>query len=441
MAYEYYCVKMKKQRKNNGTIEDKQNRNLMKIHHLPLERKKYDMLRYAENLDTIDPPILRVRLRELIALWKDFRKTRNNTEKMIAMITEILPVVKKKEEWYIYFDLLYSLFYLLYYTKENIKMIKYAEVLYQDMKINLDKAIKQYPNAELDQLCIYDFSYIFEIYSRMHQINDEKCQQFLDFYHMATDKYGSVCDYWEDRLNLALIHADPVMARMAMEKCRQYPVNHGCYICHQGCQIGYYVLDDRPEESVEIIRKLVARDVPKHALHNYETCTNGNSASLYQCLMEYTLELRRPDLFKQYLPDFLAASNGNHGRDEQKPLNAFLRAAVNDFTMLERDLGLAKENIENEHKAATYTNICRFLTWYNYFLKLKENGIDFVAIDIEKEEFPKMNEEGKVDVGLAAEYVEARADDLGKKFAQSRARFDYTPLKETYGICRLVMSV
>lgn len=393
------------------------------------------MLRYAENLETIDPPSLGLKLKELIRLWKDYLKTHKNMEKMIAMITEILPVVKKKEEWYIYFDLLYSLFCVLYSANENIKMIKYAEVFYQDIKLHLDDAIRQYPHAELDELCIYNFSHIFDVYSRMHQINDEKCEEFLQFYHTATEKYGKVCDYWDDQLNLALIHADLPMAREAMKKCRQYPINHGCYICHQRNHIGYHVLEDQPELAEEIIRKLVAKDVPKNQLHNYETCANGNSSALYLELLQYTLELCRSDLFKKYFPLYLTASNGNHGTDGASTLKAFLRAVVNDFTMLEFDLDLAKEDIEEEHKGTTYTNTCLFLMWQAYFLKLKESGTNYVVVDIEKEDFPKADDEGKLDVCLIIDYFAAKADDLGMKFEQSRARFNYVSLKESYLAC------
>lgn len=384
-------------------------------------------------LNEINPLPLRRQLQEIKKLWQ--QDYSNNGETLIALIAEVLPPVKKKEEWQIYFELLTDLFYLLNTESQYRKLIKYAEMFYQDLELHLDRAIRQHPGSDLGVNCIYVLSQIHDVYVRLHQINDEKMEQFCRLYKRATDKYGKVSSYWSDQLDLALIYGDAAMADLAAEKCLQYPKTNGCYVCNQCNFLGYYLLRGRAQEAEDLIRRLIAKDIPKDKLWCYDRCQRADGVSLYEQLLIYAADQGRPAEFKRFLSEFLAISDGNHNEKDRYTAYPFLRAAVDDFSLLSFDMEVLKEDLEDTSMSKTYDEFRFLLMWYVYFEKLSRKGVKTVLLEVNTKEFPLANDEGETKVNLAKAFFLAQADDLGMKFEQSRSKFNYMSLKESYFSC------
>ena len=58
-----------------------------------------------------------------------------------------------------------------------------------------------------------------------------------------------------------------------------------------------------------------------------------------------------------------------------------------------------------------------------------------VKVDLKRDDAPKADKEGMTKCRELGAYYEKRADKTGKKFAESRKRFDYEGIKKSYEEC------
>ncbi len=74
------------------------------------------------------------------------------------------------------------------------------------------------------------------------------------------------------------------------------------------------------------------------------------------------------------------------------------------------------------------------IDWWCYFILLHKSGVHEVEIRL-----PGLDtdEEGKASALAVSAYMEKKADEYGRKFAQARTGFDYEFLKDSYRKCLL----
>ena len=126
--------------------------------------------------------------------------------------------------------------------------------------------------------------------------------------------------------------------------------------------------------------------------------------------------------------------------DEACSFQRLLAAYDGCFDKLDKGIEQAAEDIREENDDTTVHNMNTFLEWWCYFILLDRNGVHKVSV-----KFPELetDAQGQVSTLAVSDYMQAKADLHGNRFAQARAQFDYRFAKESYRkcFCRKMMAV
>lgn len=358
-----------------------------------------------------------------------------NAQTIIRCLDKILALAKQEKEWYLYFKALYNMFYELNrQDDENKKILKYAEIYYRDQKLYMDKELPNYPNTDMRETNTDCMDIIFSVYRGYHQITDEKMDSFMRLFEECALKYGHAHLYYNALIRLGLLYHDINMVKKGkenFEKC----VFESCYVCAHYPHFGYYLMMDDLEGAEELLDRLVKKNIPQKHQWCYKYCGRATERDICARILCYCMLLGKTEAFWDI---FQRRGQRLFYEEADDGTTYFLfRLRAGNTAGLEKVLEQAIEDIELEEKqkAPTLGSIYDFLCWYCYFHLLEKKGILKVKLDLERSDAPKADKEGLTECKELGEYYERKADEMGRKFAGSRKRFDYEGLKRSYGEC------
>lgn len=387
------------------------------------------------------PGIKNPELKSLALHLRELGKNYNtdNSEQIIPLMPKLLSLAKAEKEWYLYFDGLYDLIYRLTWQAQKAgprKVIQYAEVFYKACSLYLEEALALCPDSDLAITVSFTYSYIFKNYSQFYQIDDQKMDYFWKHYRHIVDQYGGERDYWECRMEYAFMMRDREMAAEAMAGIQKYPMELGCYICHNGALLESAMFFGDSEGVRRETDKILNREIPKQYLHQYNTCHNGTAFSQYYEVLERALRCGQSGIFLEFLPEAAALFKDEpDAGDKEDTLLCYFRACAGDFSSLEADLKVAALDLEKMDVNTTTDAVDYSLSWYVYFILLCRKGVESVSLSAASPLLPPSLPDGSYSCsGLSACFGQ-EADRLGALMQKSRRAFPYAALKKDYLAC------
>lgn len=353
-----------------------------------------------------------------------------NEDTIIRLLDKILLLSKKEKEWYVYFDALYNMLYILTRGGNHKKILKYAEIYYKDSAEYMDKELPNYRDTDMAETNTYCCSNIFNAYIGYHQIDDKKMEDFMKMYKETVHKYGGEVHYYKDEMSLSALYRDKERFRQAKNNFEKYEVEN-CYVCMHLPYFSYYFLNHDMESAEEFLDTILKRKIPKKHQWCYERCQNTRIQTLYHHVLEDCISVGNAEYFhyiyEKYWKKTAKRQNPENGRSSIGT-SAFCCAIAGDFSEMEWDLQRAEEEIQSLSKYSTENACHRCLRWWGYFKLLEKSGV-------EKIELALPQREKKILTAEAAAYFEEKADEYGKLFENARKRFDYSLIKNTYREC------
>ena len=353
-----------------------------------------------------------------------------NEDTIIRLLDKILLLSKKEKEWYVYFDALYNMLYILTRGGNHKKILKYAEIYYKDSAEYMDKELPNYRDTDMAETNTYCCSNIFDAYIGYHQIDDKKMEDFMKMYKETVHKYGGEVHYYKDEMSLSALYRDKEWFRQAKNNFEKYEVEN-CYVCMHLPYFSYYFLNHDMESAEEFLDTILKRKIPKKHQWCYERCQNTRMQTLYHHVLEDCISVGNAEYFhyiyEKYWKKTAKRQNPENGRSSIGT-SAFCCAIAGDFSEMEWDLQRAEEEIQSLSKYSTENACHRCLRWWGYFKLLEKSGV-------EKIELALPQREKKILTAEAAAYFEEKADEYGKLFENARKRFDYSLIKNTYREC------
>ena len=359
-----------------------------------------------------------------------------NAQTIIRCLDKILALAKKEKEWYLYFKALYNMLYELNrQDDENKKILKYAEIYYRDQKLYMDRELPNYPNTDMRETNTDCMDVIFSVYRGYHQIADEKMDDFMRLFEECALKYGHEHLYYNALIRLGLLYHDIDMVKKGkenFEKC----VFESCYVCAHYPHFGYYLIMDDLQGAEELMDRLVNKNIPQKHRWCYKYCGRATERDMCARILCYSILLGKTEAFRD-----IFERRGQKlfcETDEDDGTTYFLFQLLAGKTVsVDEAVKQAAEDIVLEEKQQTPTlgSVYDFLCWYCYFHLLEKKGILKVKLDLERSDAPKADEAGMTGCRELGEYYERKADEVGRKFAGSRKRFNYEGLKRSYGEC------
>lgn len=358
-----------------------------------------------------------------------------NYESLTALLKRILKLSKEAKEWYLYFDAIYELLYLHKRDNNYAEIVKLAEVYYKDSALYMDREIPNYPGMDMGLLNVYIYDNIFEAYYHYHQIDDAKMELFMKQYEEVVHKYGLHFFYYISEMELGSLYHDAERAKRAAGNFLKYEKNiSSCYVCRHMAYLDHFLLNGQDAQAEEFMEKMVHKNIPKQHLWCYNYCQNADPASMYAHVLYQCIWYGRKDAFDYFYQKFWKVmpheAQWTEGSDTCVIIRV-LSAYSGDFAELEDDLREVTEDIEKEKKQTTVTTMEFALEWWMYFSLLDRSGIHEVKLSLPGLE----TKEGMAAAMAVSEFMERRADEFGRKFAQSRVRFDYEFVKESFRKC------
>lgn len=399
---------------------------------------KTHMMFSRETADEVSLPELSEAIRKAQKLTDGEYELYNSNEAILMkLLRKILRLSKQEKEWHVYFYALYEILYEAVRCDNYADIIKYAEVYYKESAIHMDRELPNYPNTNMAFLNTWIYDMIFDAYYLYHQIDDAKMELFMRKFEEAALKYGKTYLYYEDEMVLGALYRDEQMMEHGLKYFKKYENQMlSCYVCgHKQC-IPYYLLHDQPDMAEEFMRTVIEKRIPAKHQWCYQYCQEAESGAMYATLLYNCLILGKTEFFRYFYKKYWqkqpkAARRGKADRWYHS-LSRYCCAIAGDFSQLEGDLNLAKEDVQNSVKNNTVNNMEHFLYWYCYFELLDKSGVHEAAY-----EMPELSggEDGKISCAALSRYFEEKADDFGTKFERARAKFDYTFWKKSWREC------
>lgn len=353
-----------------------------------------------------------------------------NKDTIIRLLDKILVLSKKEKEWYVYFDSLYNMLYILKRGGNHRKILKYAEIYYKDSTEYMDRELPNYSNTDMAETNTYCYSNIFNSYIGYYQIGDEKMEAFMKMYEETVHKYGGQVHYYRDEMSLAALYRDKERFRQAKNNFEKYEVEN-CYVCMHLSYFPYYFLNHDMESAEEFLDTILKKRIPKKHQWCYERCQNTKAQTLYYSVLEDCLSIGNAEYFgyiyEKYWKKIAKRQNPEDGRDSIET-GIFCCAIAGDFSEMEADLRKAEETIRNIGRASTNNAIHKYLKWQMYFELLEKSGVKQIELALP-------DRGNKILTMDAAAYFEEKADEYGRLFESARKQYDYWLIKNTYREC------
>ena len=354
-----------------------------------------------------------------------------NEDTIIRLLDKILLLSKKEKEWYVYFDTLYNMFYMLNRGGNHKKILKYAEIYYKDSMEYMDKELPNYRETDMAETNTYCCSNIFDAYIGYHQIDDRKMENFMGMYKETVHKYGGEVHYYKDEMSLAALYRDKERFRQAKNNFEKYEVEN-CYVCMHLPYFPYYFLNNDMKSAEEFLDIILKKQIPKKHQWCYERCQNTKELVLYHSILEDCLSIGNAKFFQyiyeKYWKKIAKRQNPEDGRSSIGT-SIFCCAIAGDFSERESDLKNAEQELKFIHKNSTVNACHRCLRWWGYFKLLEKSGAGKIELPLPEKEKTILTAEE------AAAYFEEKADEYGELFGKARKRFDYSLIKNTYREC------
>jgi len=353
-----------------------------------------------------------------------------NKDTIIRLLDKILALAKKENEWYLYFDALYWMLYILSRGENHKKILKYAEIYYKDRALYMDREIPNYPGTDMAETNTYCYTTIFGAYFGYYQISDEKMEAFMKIYEETVRKYGGQVYYYKDEMTLAGLYRDKERLRQAKNHFEKYEVE-SCYVCMHLQYFRYYFLNHDMEAAEELLETILQKRIPKKHQWCYERCQNTKAQTLCCCVLEKCLSIGDSESFRHIYKKYWSSVAKRLGPEDGRSyigISIFCCAVARDFSGLEWDLRNAKETAETIDKSSTHTTIHKCLRWWIYFLLLEKSGTKEISLALP-------DRGNKLPTREAAKFFEEKADKYGKLFAAARKQYDYELIKSAYWEC------
>jgi len=359
-----------------------------------------------------------------------------NYKVLSQLLKRVLRLTKQEKEWYLYFFALYDLLYLNGRDNNYAEIVKYAEIYYKDSAQYMDKELPNYPDTEMAYLNVWIYGCIFDAYSRYYQVDDAKMDAFMKQYEEAALKYGKTYCYYEDEMTLGMLYQDAQRAEKAARSFLIYEKEiTSCYVCRHKPYLAHFLLTGQVQKAEELMLDYIHKNIPKEHLWCYQYCESAEPDSMYLDVMEVCVQCGKKESFLYFYQKYwmelpLETRLDSDAGSFQRLLCAFDGC----FDHLENDLKRASEDIDEEDKDTTVSNMYAFLEWWCYFTLLGRSGVDTVNVLFSGLE---TDEADQVSTQFVSDYMQEKADTYGGKFAQARKQFDYGFVKEAYQKCFL----
>lgn len=359
-----------------------------------------------------------------------------NAETILRCLDKILALAKKEKEWYLYFRALYYMLYELNrQSNTDRKILKYAEIFYHDQRLYMDRELPNYPNTNMSETNTDCMDIIFSVYRGYYQIQDEKMNDFMRMFEECALKYGHEYSYYNALMKLGFLYRDIDMVKKGKENFEKCGCD-GCYVCNHYPHLGYYLMFDDLAGAENLLDRIINKNIPQEHKWCYKYCQRATEKGMYARILCYCIQLGKTEMFFDVFE-----RKGKYlfceGEEDDDTTYFLFRLRAGDMSGLEDAMKQAVEDIELEEKQQTSTlgSIYDFLCWYCYFYLLEKREILKVKVDLKRNDAPKADKEGMTKCGELGVYYERKADEVGKRFAKSRKRFDYEGMKKSYEEC------
>lgn len=357
-----------------------------------------------------------------------------NYKILSTLLKRLLGLTKQEKEWYLYFYTLYELLYLNMRDNNFTEIVKYAELYYKDSALYMDRELPNYPDTNMAYVNVWTYNMIFQAYYQYYQIDDVRMEAFMKQYEEAALRYGKTYNYYSDEMQLAIMYMDVDRAERAARKFLLYEKEmRSCYICGHLQYLFHFLLIGQERQAEELMLDYIHKRIPKKHVWCYQYCQRAEPDSLYLDMMELCVRSGKQEMFRHYYETYWMELPHETRMDEDADSFQRLLAAYGGcFDQLDKDIGKAAEDIGEERKETTVNNMNAFLEWWCYFSLLDQSGVHEISV-----QFPGLETDGqgRAATRTVSEYMQAKADQYGEKFARARAQFDYGVTKESYRRC------
>lgn len=379
-------------------------------------------------------------IRELVSKTQDLTRGGydlydQNYNVLVSILKRLLRLTKQEKEWYLYFYTLYDLMYL--YTRNNnyAEIVKYAELYYKDSALYMDRELSNYPNTDMASINVWVYDMIFEAYYQYYQIDDAKMEMFMKRYEEAALKYGNTYKYYADEISLSILYLDIDRMERAVRNFLFYEKEmKSCYVCRHLPYLRHFLLIGQGRRAEELMLDYIHKNIPKKHLWCYKYCQNAEPDSMYLDMIATCVNSGNVEMFQYFYKKYWMELPQEIRLEDASTLQRLLIAYDGCFDQLDKDIEQAVEDISEENNDTTVNNMNVFLEWWCYFILLERSGVPKVCA-----QFPNLetDAQGQVSTMAVSDYMQAKADFYGEKFAKVRSRFDYEFTKESYRKCFL----
>lgn len=380
-------------------------------------------------------------IRELICRTQDLTQGGydlydQNYKVLISLLKRLLRLTKQEKEWHLYFYTLYELMYLYSRNNNYAEIVKYAELYYKDSALYMDRELPNYPNTNMAYINIWTYSRIFEAYYTYYQIDDAKMETFMRRYEEAALKYGKTYEYYADEISLSILYLDRDRMERAVRNFLCYEKEmESCYVCGHLPYLRHFLLVGQEQRAEELMLDYIHKNIPQKHVWCYKYCQNAEPDSMYLDMMRLCVSSGNVEKFQYFYEKYwMKLPPETRLNDEAGSFQRLLAAYDGCFDKLDKDIEQATEDIREENDDTTVHNMNAFLEWWCYFILLDRSGVHKVSV-----KFPELetDAQGQVSTLAASNYMQAKADLHGNRFAQARPQFDYCFAKKSYRKCFL----
>jgi len=356
-----------------------------------------------------------------------------NEQTIIRCLDKILVQAEKEKEWYVYFRALYNMLYEQNRSLREKEVLKYAEIYYRSQKLYMDRELPNYPDTNMRELNTSCMDIIFSVYRGYYQITDKKMDTFMKLFEECAMKYGRKDIYYNALIRLGLLYHDADMVKKGKENFDKCSCD-SCYVCAHYPHFGYYLMTDDLAGAEELMDRLVNKNIPQKYKWCYNSCGRATEKDICRRILNYCVLLGKTELFRDFFARKGIRLFSEGDEDDTTDILYQLHAGKPADIDKVREVAAGDIELEEKQQTTTIGSVYDFLCWYCYFHLLEKQGILKVKLDLGRKDAPKADKEGSRCKELA-DYYERKADEVGRKFAKSRKRFDYEGLKRSYEEC------
>lgn len=359
-----------------------------------------------------------------------------NYKVLVSLLKRLLRLTRQEKEWHLYFYTLYELMYLYARNNNYAEIVKYAELYYKDSALYMDRELPNYPDTNMAYINVWTYDKIFEAYYEYYQIDDAKMEAFMKRYEEAALKYGKTYLYYKNEISLSILYLDRDRMERAVRNFLFYEKEmKSCYVCGHLPYLRHFLLVGQEQRAEELMLDYIHKNIPQKHVWCYKYCQNAEPDSMYLDMIGLCVDSGNVEKFQYFYEKYwMKLPLETRLNDEACSFQRLLAAYDGCFDKLDKGIEQAAEDIREENDDTTVHNMNTFLEWWCYFILLDRNGVHKVSV-----KFPELetDAQGQVSTLAVSDYMQAKADLHGNRFAQARAQFDYRFAKESYRKCFL----